>query len=342
MADPPNHSSFPPPADSAEVVGGDDDDTLMARMCEGDREAFAVLIQRYGDRLFTYTTTITGSSRLGWDVANETWLGVWGHRTRYPGNGRFIPFILTLAKRKAAMLPPISQRMNVPDEGEIELDIGTQIATVIARLDDPAVMRIAEAEALEAKGEIKEVPIGPKERRRRRLLAILAGAIVLLVALGFLVRTIFFTRGGSGNLAKDVRVNVSVGSRPLEDGAKLDKKSEFSCTYTSAFPRRAYVLVFAVDAAKDVYWIAPPFNDPTQDPGAVEIEHTTSETPLRSSVVFEGVAVGKLTVFAVVTEQVVRVSDIESIPSTERTADRLKARFTGAAIREWKTVVVRK
>jgi hypothetical protein len=339
MADPPHHS-FPPPTGPVDEQGVDDD-TLMAQVCEGDRDAFATLIRRYGPRLAKYTTTITSSVRLGMEIAEESWLAVWGNRTRYPGDGQFIPFVLTIAKRRAGAIAKRRPAGSTPEEREVELDIEAHIAAILPRLDDPEVQRLAD---LEAAGDGKGTRRRPTDRRWI-VLAAIGGAIVLVIAIVFVLRAAVFSRGAGGaNIANDVHVTVKTtpGPRPIADSSRVEKKAEYSASYTSTYARRAYVLVFAVDAAKEVHWIAPAFTDPQQDPSAVEIERTESEMPLRSSVVFDGIAEGKLSVFAVVTERLTHVSDIERIPATERTFERLKARFKDGSIKEWKTTVVRK
>jgi DNA-directed RNA polymerase specialized sigma24 family protein len=337
MADPPTHS-FPPPAGAEEH--GDEADELMAAVAEGNGEAFAELIRRYGPRLYKYTTKITGSSEVGLQVANETWMGVFAHRGRYPGN--FIAFILSIAKRKAKTVAGRSQPdVNAPEPQHAPLDIDAQIAAILPQLLNPDVQRVNDAEA----NEILTKRRTALELKRWRWFAAIFGVIALAAIVIFFARTALFGPRGAGNSnmsTVNVKVYTTPGARPIADAPKIDKRTEFSAAYTSSFARRAYVLVFVVDAGKEIHWIAPAFSDPTQDPTAMEIERTDSETPLRASVMFEGIAEGKLSVFAVVTERVTHVSDIERIPSTERTVERLRARFPDGAVHEWKSTVVRK
>ncbi len=77
------------------------DDALMARVGDGDREAFAMLVRRYCARVIAYASKVTGSTRLGEEIAQETWLAVWANRARYEGSGRFLVFVLTIARNKA-------------------------------------------------------------------------------------------------------------------------------------------------------------------------------------------------------------------------------------------------
>ncbi len=338
MAEPPTHS-FPPPAAGAEDHG-DDEDHLMAAMAEGEKRALEELVRRYGARLLKYTTKITGSGDVGLQVANETWLGVWAHRGRYPGN--FISFILSIAKRKAKTVAGRSQPdVSAPAPEPPPLDIDAQLATIMARIDDPEVQRVNDVEAVDILVKRRTA----LELKRWRWFAAIFGVIALAAIVVFFARTALFGPRGAGN-ADMANVNVKVyttpGARPIADAPKIDKRTEFSAAYTSSFARRAYVLLFVVDAGKEIHWIAPAFTDPTQDPTAMEIERTDSETPLRAGVTFEGIAEGKLSVFAVVTERLTHVSDIERIPSTERTVERLRARFPDGAVHEWKSELVRK
>ena len=154
---------------------------------------------------------------------------------------------------------------------------------------------------------------------------------------------VYIPRGGhDASVTTDVRITIYTmpGMKPLAES--VEPTTAFTGTYTSLLPDKAYALVFAVDAKREIHWVAPAFLDPNEDPSGLVLEKTASETPFRSSVVFEELADGPLSFFSVVTTDEVHVSDVERLPPEDRTKERLQARFVHGAVREQRTVVVRK
>jgi RNA polymerase sigma-70 factor (ECF subfamily) len=52
------------------------DELLVLKSQQGDREAFAQLVDRWQRRLWHYAFQVTGSEPAAWDVVQETWLAV--------------------------------------------------------------------------------------------------------------------------------------------------------------------------------------------------------------------------------------------------------------------------
>ncbi len=52
------------------------DELLVLKCQQGDREAFAELVERWQKRLWHYAFQVTGSQTGAWDILQETWYGV--------------------------------------------------------------------------------------------------------------------------------------------------------------------------------------------------------------------------------------------------------------------------
>ncbi|UCF32982.1 MAG: sigma-70 family RNA polymerase sigma factor, partial [Phycisphaerales bacterium] len=66
-----------------------DDARLMARSADGDRAAFADLIQRHQHRVFELAYRTTGNAALADDITQEAFLRVWRSADRYQPSARF-------------------------------------------------------------------------------------------------------------------------------------------------------------------------------------------------------------------------------------------------------------
>jgi RNA polymerase sigma-70 factor (ECF subfamily) len=66
------------------------DEALMARIAEGDRAAFAVLVTRHLDRAVRTAQRLLGERSEAEDVAQDAFLRLWQHAGRWrPEGGRF-------------------------------------------------------------------------------------------------------------------------------------------------------------------------------------------------------------------------------------------------------------
>lgn len=72
------------------------DAELMVQVQNGDREAFAVLVERYKDALVNFLTKITGQRDRAEDWAQETFIRLFQYAPRYREQGRLLPFLLQI------------------------------------------------------------------------------------------------------------------------------------------------------------------------------------------------------------------------------------------------------
>ncbi|HVH46065.1 MAG TPA: RNA polymerase sigma factor [Labilithrix sp.] len=77
-----------------------DDDALMLLASGGQRDAFRVLVERHGSRVVRFCTRMTSDRRIAEELAQETWLSVWGARDTYKPNGQFVVWLLVAARNR--------------------------------------------------------------------------------------------------------------------------------------------------------------------------------------------------------------------------------------------------
>lgn len=85
-----------PGARGGRSLAGYDDETLMARVRDGDKEAFEVLVGRHSDLVLSLSSRFLADPEAGRDVAQEVFLDLWSGRDRYEPKGKFKGFLATL------------------------------------------------------------------------------------------------------------------------------------------------------------------------------------------------------------------------------------------------------
>lgn len=77
-------------------------ETLLQRLCQGDRSAFAEIIERYQNPLFGYLGRMGLSQAEAEEIAQETFLRVWQNVGQYdPQRAAFSTWLFTIARHLA-------------------------------------------------------------------------------------------------------------------------------------------------------------------------------------------------------------------------------------------------
>lgn len=59
-----------------------DQKLLISHLNKGDEEAFAHIVEQYGQRLFTYALTLTNNQVTSQDIVQNVFLRTWEHRKK--------------------------------------------------------------------------------------------------------------------------------------------------------------------------------------------------------------------------------------------------------------------
>jgi RNA polymerase sigma-70 factor (ECF subfamily) len=78
----------------------DIDSACLRALAEGDRSAFAQIVERWQTRLINFFYRATGNRADAEDLAQETFIELNRAATRYQAQGNFNAFIFTLARRR--------------------------------------------------------------------------------------------------------------------------------------------------------------------------------------------------------------------------------------------------
>lgn len=79
------------------------DDDLMKLAAAGRRDAFSVLVERHGARVFRLCMRLTGwDAPLSEELAQEVWVAVWASRARYEPSGEFSAWLLSAARNRCS------------------------------------------------------------------------------------------------------------------------------------------------------------------------------------------------------------------------------------------------
>lgn len=77
-----------------------DDDALMLLAASGSAKAFEALVTRHLPRVTRYCVKFLGDPIAGEDLAQDVLVEVWERCSRYRAEGRFLVFLLTLARNR--------------------------------------------------------------------------------------------------------------------------------------------------------------------------------------------------------------------------------------------------
>lgn len=75
-----------------------DDAILTARACQGDREAFRLLYERYARRVFAFLLGYTGQRETAEDLTQEVFLRAWQSLPHYREQGEFLAWLFRIAR----------------------------------------------------------------------------------------------------------------------------------------------------------------------------------------------------------------------------------------------------
>lgn len=152
-----------------------------------------------------------------------------------------------------------------------------------------------------------------------------------------------FTESRALSREVGVRVVYADGAELREvNGAMVPVDAGYAAVVRNAGNDTAYALVFALDAASVVHWIAPMYVDPSSDPASTTIAPRTEESVHKPIVAFDRPASGRLRFFAVISRRPKHVSDVERREAPDLEVDRLRGRLGDVIVEELGAATVRR
>lgn len=111
-------------ATEPEPAPGPLDAGQLVRQCQaGSREAFALLVGQYQERIYNFLLKLTRQPHDAEDLAQETFFKVWKHIGRFDGRSSFSTWLFTVAKRTAfnhlRSRRPVFDDSGVPEEADL-------------------------------------------------------------------------------------------------------------------------------------------------------------------------------------------------------------------------------
>jgi RNA polymerase sigma-70 factor (ECF subfamily) len=131
----------------------DADARLVAEALAGEKQAFATLMERYGQPILSLCTASTLDREEARDLAQEVFLLAWRHLHRFRGEAAFSTWLFTLARnacvdaaRRRASRPTLARHGREPMPGQ-ELGAANANPTVAAIFEVAARLPAAQREA---------------------------------------------------------------------------------------------------------------------------------------------------------------------------------------------------
>jgi hypothetical protein len=146
-------------------------------------------------------------------------------------------------------------------------------------------------------------------------------------------------RGGAraGSIARDVGLQLYEAEpswHALTPGATIRPNAPLTAGYRNLGSQPAYLLLFAIDDADSIHWIAPPYTDVATDPSAAVLPPNHEEQLLPHTVQLEQLSAGELRVLTVITRSPSHVSSIEALQHSGVSAHSITAALPEAEVRE--------
>ena len=79
----------------------DDDGALVQKYLSGDEDAFATLVNKHVDRVFSFSLRLASDSSFAEDITQQTFINAWKHLGTYNTNRRFVTWLLSIAHNVA-------------------------------------------------------------------------------------------------------------------------------------------------------------------------------------------------------------------------------------------------
>lgn len=86
---------------SEDSTATDQDQALVARVAAGDRQAFELLFNAYGERVFRYAHRLISDVTKSEEVTNDVMLEVWKTAARFEGRSKVSTWILGITRHLA-------------------------------------------------------------------------------------------------------------------------------------------------------------------------------------------------------------------------------------------------
>jgi RNA polymerase sigma-70 factor (ECF subfamily) len=167
---------------------GDAEEVIVERARRGDDQAFARLVDRYGQMVLSLAFASTQSRAEAEDLAQETFLVAWRSLPRFRGDAAFSTWLYGLARsrcadhaRKASVRPRLARHQSTTVEAAISdperRRMARTILSVAAALPitqrQAVLMRDIQGLAYEEIASLQDVPVGTVRSRiaaaRRRI-----------------------------------------------------------------------------------------------------------------------------------------------------------------------------
>ena len=145
------------------------------------------------------------------------------------------------------------------------------------------------------------------------------------------------------SIARAVAVSVVRAARPREglgEGSDVARDEAYAVRYRSLLRAPAYLLVFAVDAAGMVHWVAPAYLDPRSNPEPVALSPSSAMIALDPAMQLDGPSPGAMRFVAIVSPSPLHVRDVDDLRGADLATASLRARWPTADVRELATVHV--
>jgi RNA polymerase sigma-70 factor (ECF subfamily) len=176
MRDKPTASVTPAARPSPQVVDGDER-RLVQRAQTGDEQAFAALLQRYGQPILSLAYASTLDPTAAEDLAQEVFIAAWRGLDRFRGESAFSTWLFAIAhnatadasRRRRSRIQTVSlaeaRSVEAPDAGDDASAVLAAATGLAAPLREALLLREIQGLSYEEIATLQGVPLGTVRSR---------------------------------------------------------------------------------------------------------------------------------------------------------------------------------
>jgi len=109
------------------------DEALITRVAQGDRQALALLFERYQLQVYRFVLRLVADKAIAEDIVSDVFIELWRHAARFEGRARLSTWMLAIARNKAAST--MRRRIDQPLEDAVTDAIADRASTAEETLE---------------------------------------------------------------------------------------------------------------------------------------------------------------------------------------------------------------
>lgn len=121
------------------------DEDVVARVKQGERPLFEVLMRRYNQRAYRTARALVRDDAEAEEIVQQAWLAAWEHLANFRGAARFSTWLVRIVVNEALMRARVAGRqLSLDDPATVDFDMPTLTPTPLDNVELRELARLVE------------------------------------------------------------------------------------------------------------------------------------------------------------------------------------------------------